>query len=115
MADEAEPDFEGKKILDALEQVVRRRRNKQKRSLEDIGQRTRHCCHLLESQSNVQSGTDGDGDAVMGGTVERPTHEDSLEAREIIEVLSGPEYDMNVLSQEPKTSEEKATFAKNLV
>lgn len=35
-----------------------------------------------------------------------------FEAREIVEVLSGPEYDMNVLSLEPKTPGEKTTYAK---
>lgn len=113
--DRTEPNFEGKAIFNALENAVQRRRNKRKRSLEDISQCPRYHRHFLDSQSNAQSRVDGDGDAVMGGTAERSTPEVPLEAGEIVEVLPCPEYDMNVLSCEPKTSEEKTMFAKNLV
>ena len=113
--DEGEPHFEGKTILTALEKAVQKRRNKRKRSHEDITQSPRYYRHLVTSPSTTGSRVDGDGDAVMGGMTNQPAREDSLEAGEIVEVPPCTTYDMNVLSHEPKTSEEKTTFAKHLL
>ena len=113
--DKGEPHFEGKAILNALENVVQRRRNKRKRSHESISQYPRYYRHLLAPQSNTSPGVDGDGDALMGETTDRLIRDESLEAGEITEVPSCVEYDMNVLSCEPKTSEEKTVFAKHLL
>ena len=65
--DKGEPHFEGKTILTALEKAVQKRRNKRKRSHEDITQSLRYYRHLVTSPSTTGSRVDGDGDAVMGG------------------------------------------------
>jgi len=113
--DEGEPHFEGKAILNALESVVHRRRNKRKRSHDDIRLSPRYYRHLLAPQRTAGSRVDGDGDAVMSGTKNQPICEEPLEAGEIVEVPPSSNYDMTVLSREPETSEEKTTFAKHLL
>ena len=115
--DEGEPQFEGKAILNALEGVLHRRRSKRKRSHEDIGLSPRYYRHLLPPKRTTESGVDGDGDAMMDGATNKPTPEGSLEPGEITETETSLfiNYDMNVLSREPKTSEEKTTFAKHLL
>ena len=112
--DEGEPQFEGKAIFNALENVVHRRR-KRKRSHEDITQSPRYYRHLLAYKRTTESVVDGDGDAMMGGTTNRSTPMGFLEPGEIIEAPPCSDYDVKVLSREPKTSEEKTTFAKNLL
>jgi len=113
--DEGEPNFEGKAIMTALEKAVHKRRNKRKRSHEDIRLSPRYYRHMLAPQRTAGSGVDGDGDAVMGGTTNQPAREDSLEAGEIDEVPPTTNYDMDVLTREPKTSREKTAFAKHLL
>ena len=113
--DPSEAHFEGKAILNALGNAVQRRRNKRKRGLEEINECPRYYRHLLASQDNAYTGSDGDGDAVMGDMPGSLTREESVEAGEIIEVPPCIDYDMSVLSREPKTSEEKTTFAKHLI
>ena len=113
--DKGEPHFEGKAILNALENTVQRRRNKRKRSLEALSQCPRYNRHLIDSQLNQQAGTDGDGDATMGDTIGRSSRGEPLEPGEIVQMLPCIEYDMNILSHKPKTSEETTEFAKNLV
>jgi hypothetical protein len=108
VVDKEEPQFEGKAILNALENAVQRRRNKRKRSLEDVSQCPRYYRHL-------HSGVDGDGDAAMGSMTDRSIRDEALEAGEIVEMLPCIEYDMNVLSREPKTSEEQTKYAKHLL
>lgn len=112
--DEGDPQFEGKAILNALENVVHKRRNKRKRSHEDIRLSPRYYRHLVPKSTAV-SGVDGDGDAVMGGTADRSIPEDSPEPGEISEDPVCVSYDMDVLSREPRTSEEKTAFAKHLL
>jgi hypothetical protein len=111
--DKDEPHFEGRAILNALENVVQRRRNKRKRSHEDIRQFPRYYRHLADSQRDPSSRVDGDGDAEMGEITDRPARDEPLEAGEIIE--DRPPYDIEILSREPKTSEEKTQFAKHLL
>ena len=113
--DEGEPHFEGKAILNALENAVHRRRNKRKRSHEDIRESPRYYRHLLTPQPTTGSRVDGDGDAVMGGTTDQSVGGDSLEDGEIVEAPPNSTYDMSVLSCEPKTSAEKTMFAKHLL
>lgn len=113
--DNGEPHFEGKAILNALENVVQRRRNKRKRSHESISQYPRYYRHLLAHQRETSSGVDCDGDAVMGETTNQSTRDESMEAGEVIEAPPVVEYDMNILSREPKTSEDKTMFAKHLL
>ena len=113
--DGGEPHFENKSILNTMENLVQRRRNKRKRSQENIRQNPRYYRHLLAPQRDPSAGIDGDGDAVMGEIADRSTRDRSVEAGEIFEVLPCVEYDMNVLSCEPKTSEEKTKFAKHLL
>ncbi|KAF9645302.1 hypothetical protein BDM02DRAFT_598699 [Thelephora ganbajun] len=113
--DEGEPHFEGEAIFNALENAVQRRRNKRKRSNEDPRLSPRYYRHLLAPQHSAGSGVDNDGDAVMGGPTNQSIREESLEAGEIAEVPPCTDYDMKVLSREPRTSEEKTTFAKNLL
>ena len=113
--DEGEPNFEGKAIMTALEKAVHKRRNKRKRSHEDVRMSPRYYRHVLASQCTTGSGVDGDGDAVMSGTTNQPAREDSLEAGEIDEVPPTTNYDMDVLKHEPKTSREKTAFAKHLL
>lgn len=113
--DEGEPQFEGKAILNALENVVHRRRSKRKRSHEDIGLSPRYYRHLRSPKRTGESGVDGDGDATMDGATNKSIPEGSLEPGEIAETPLFINYDMNVLSREPKTSEEKTTFAKHLL
>lgn len=111
--DKAEPYFEGKAILDALGNAVQRRRNKRKRSHGELC--PRYDRDLLAQQNNPQPGTDGDGDAVMDNAADRCPREESLEVGEIVEALPCIEYSMSILSNEPKTSEEKTAFARHLV
>jgi len=113
--EEGEPHFEGKAIMDALGNAVHRRRNKRKRSHDDIRLSPRYYRHLFAPQHTAGSEVDGDGDAVMSGTANKPIREESLEAREIVEIPPSSNYDMTVLSREPGTSEEKTTFAKQLL
>ena len=113
--DEGEPHFEGKAAMTALEKAVHKRRNKRKRSQEDIRQSPRYYRHLIASQPTAGSGVDGDGDAVMGGVADQPIREESLEAGEIAEVPPNTNYDMNVLSRVPRTPDEKTTYAKHLL
>lgn len=113
--DKGEPHFEGKAILNALENVVQKRRNKRKRSHENIAEHPRYYRHLLAPQCDPSARVDGGGDTVMGGTAGRSTRAESLEVGEIVEVPPCADYDMNVLSCEPKTSEEKTMFAKHLL
>ena len=110
--DEGEPNFEGKATTSALEKAVHRRRNKRKRSNEDMRLNRHYYRHILRTPG---SGVDGDGDAVMDGTTDQPAREEPLEAGEIDEVPPITKYDMDVLSREPKTSGEKTTFAMHLV
>ena len=110
--DGGEPHFEGKAIFNALEKIVQKRRNKRKRSQDDIGQFPRYYHNL---PTHAPSGVDGDGDALMGNTTNRPARNESPEDGEIQEAPPCIEYDMKILSCEPKTSEEKTTFAKHLV
>lgn len=112
--DKGEQHFEGKAILNAIESAVQRRR-KRKRSHENISEYPRYYRHLLAPQRDQSSGVDGDGDAVMGDTQDRTIRGESLEAGEIIEPPPSVEYDMNILSREPKTSEEKINFARHLL
>ena len=107
--------FEGEAILNALENAVHRRRNKRKRSHEDIGLFPRYYRHLLAPQRTTGSGVDGDGDAVMSGTTNQTIHEETLEPGEIVEAPPGVSYDMNILSCEPRTSKDKTLFAKHLL
>ena len=109
--DEGEPQFEGKAIFNALENVVNRRRNKRKRSHEDIRQSQRYYRHLLASGRTAGPAVDGDGDTVMSGATIQPGPEGFLEPG----TFPCVDYDMKVLSREPKTSEEKTTFAKHLL
>ena len=113
--DEGEPHFEGKAILTALENIVRKRRNKRKRSHEDIRLSPRYYRHLIALQRSAGSEVDGDGDAVMGGTTDKSARDDSLEAGEITEPPPCTNYNMNVLSRVPRTSEEKTTYAEHLL
>lgn len=111
-----EEHFEGKAIMTALENVVRRRRNKRKRSHENINQFPRYYRHLLDPQRDPSSRVDGDSDAEMGEIADRSAGEEPLEAGEITEVVPcGNDYDIKFLSREPKTSEEKTKFAKHLL
>jgi len=112
--DEREPNFEGKAIMTALEKAVHRRRNKRKRSHEDVKLAPRYYRHMLAPQRTAGSGVDGDGDAVMGGTTDQPAREDSLEAGEIDETPT-TNYDMEILKREPQTSREKIAYAKHLL
>ena len=109
--DEGEPQFEGKAIFNALQNVVHRRRNKRKRSHEDIRQSPRYYRHLLASQRTAEPGVDGEGDTNMDGTTNQPISVGFVE----LGAFPCVDYDMKVLSCEPKTSEEKTTFAKNLL
>jgi len=109
--EESEPQFEGKAIFNALENVVHRRRTKRKRSHEDISQSQRYYRHLLASKHSAEPVVDGDGDTAMGGATNQPVPEGFLEPG----ALPCVDYDMKVLSCEPKTSEEKTTFAKHLL
>lgn len=113
--DEGEPNFEGKAAFTALENIVHKRKSKRKRSNEDFRQFPRYYRHMLTSQHTAGSGVDFDGDTVMGGVANQPAREGSLEVGEIAEVPPDTKYDMNVLSREPRTSEEKTTYAKHLL
>ena len=113
--DEGEPNFEGKATLTALEKAVHKRRNKRKRSHEDMKLSPRYYRHVLSTHSTAGSGVDGDGDAVMGGTADQPNRGESLEAGEIDEAPTTNNYDISILSREPKTSGEKTAFAKHLL
>lgn len=107
VVDEVEPQFEGKAILNALENVVNRRRNKRKRSHEDIRQSQRH----YRSKRTAEPAVDGDSDTGISGVTNQPVPEGFLEPG----AFPCIDYDMNVLSCEPKTPEEKTTFAKHLL
>jgi len=113
--DEDSPQFEGKAILNALENAVRRRRNKRKRSHEDIRLSPRYYRHLLAPGPSAEPGVDGDGDAVMGEMTNRHVSGEPPEPGEIIEASPCINYNMKVLSHEPKTYEEKTMFAKHLL
>lgn len=113
--DEGEPHFEGKAVLTALENAVQRRRNKRKRSHEDMKLSPRYYRHLLAPPLTARSGVDVDGDAAMDETPKEPAREGSLEAGEIDEVPPSTKYDMDVLSRTPRTSGEKTAFAKHLL
>ena len=112
--DEGEPQFEGKAILNALENVVHRRRNKRKRSYDDITL-SRYNRRQPATGCNAGATVDCDGDAVMSGTTKKPVPEGSMEPGEIVETPPCIDYDMKVLSCEPKTSDEKTLFAKHLL
>lgn len=113
--DVGEPQFEGKGILNALENAVHRRRNKRKRSLEDITQSPRYNRHLFAAGCNARSTVGGDDDAIMDETMKKCAPEGSVEPGEISETPPCIDYDMKVLSHEPKTSDEKTLFAKHLL
>lgn len=113
--DVGEPQFEGKAILNALENAVHRRRNKRKRSHEDIAQSPRYNRHLLAPGCNAEPTLNGDGDAIMDRRAKKYAPEGSVEPGEISETPPCIDYDMKVLSHEPKTSDEKTLFAKHLL
>ena len=75
--DEGKLHFKGKTISTALKKAVQKRRNKRKRSQEDITQSPRYCRHLVASPSTTGSRVDGDGDTVMGGMTNQPAREAS--------------------------------------
>ena len=104
--DEGKPQFEDKTIFNTLENIVHIRR-KRKRSREHITQSPRYHRHLLAYKRTAESAVDGDGDVMMGATTNQSTPTGFLEPGEIIEVPPRSDYDVKVLSCEPKTSEEK--------
>ena len=113
--DEGEPHFEREPHFSALENAVHRQRNKRKRSHDDLKLSPEYYRHLLATQRPAESKVDGDGDAVMDGTTGETVRNGSLEAGEIDEAPPTTNYDMNVLSREPKTSAEKTSFAKHVL